>query len=138
MNTRPDSTLAGLAFQAHDARERERTAEREFARRKSESVRLASQRSPEDLGLELCSDCGWYRDPVPDAARESVSAFRDYLAATRARCMCTTDRCGRCDEPWSDVPTPWYYCTERRHLVRSGSFAVSMGHRARCRARDDG
>jgi len=131
----PDSTsdLETLALAAHRQKAEERLQARLAEDRRLEAELAARRKSPEKLGLEECSECGWWRSPLPDTARTSVGAFRTYLEMSRARCMCTTDRCLRCGEPMSsEVPTPSYYSTSRQVIVRSAGFVMGMAHAARC------
>lgn len=136
MNTHPTPDLARLTLDAHHATVREQQAESEASRRALRAQLDALRTPPEKLGLEECPECGWWRDPVPDDARRSIDAFRTYLATARARCLCTTDRCSRCDELYlPDCPTPLYYSRTEERILRSGSFVVGIAHGARCRGR---
>lgn len=132
----PSPSLAELALDAHRKRVEEAAREQAAADRARRAQAVARQRSPEDLGLERCPDCGWWRDPVPELAWTSASAFRAWQRSARAPCMCTTQRCLQCHEPIHlDRPTPAYYSPERKQIVRSGGFPMAMLHGKRCRAR---
>jgi hypothetical protein len=94
----------------------------------------AGKSAPQDLGLEPCPHCGWWRDPVPQPALTSEEAFRTYLAMARARCMCTTARCHRCHEPLlADRPVPWYFAPAWGRLQWSGGWVAGLAHEVRCR-----
>ncbi len=131
-DTPPFSTLTELAEAAFEA-------EREDDRREREALaRELSRPGPgaDELGLERCPDCGWWRDPVPEPSRRSVEAFRHWQRRAQAHCMCTSLRCLRCGETLHpDRPAPRYFSPERRAIIHSGGFAGSLAHAQRCTGR---
>lgn len=127
----PDS-LSQPTLRTYEAKIREyERAQAAKARREAEE-RASPERSPEAMGLEKCTECGWWRDPIPASALESVKAFEGYLSAAKARCRCTASRCPHCLEPFLDrVPTPRYYSEERRTIIHCSGLTTGFAHRAR-------
>ncbi len=129
----PHGTLADWSAAAHRVEAVRRREARAAAAAGRNRVDEAGRILPEDLGLERCPECHWWRDPVPAAAFAGVEAFRTYRTLARARCMCTTERCDRCGEPLlPDRPVPRYYAPERQQLHDSGGWWVAMAHEIRC------
>lgn len=88
---------------------------------------------PEELGLELCPECGLWRDPIPETALESPAAFATYQEMARARCLCTSNRCSRCGEvPQPGPPIPRWYDPEPGRIVSGGGVMRGWGHAMRC------
>lgn len=127
------ANLRARTMAAHQEEAQERRKARQEQERRVALEAASRRRAPEALGLEQCPDCGWWRDPVPVATLATPSAFRSYLAMARARCMCTTRRCFRCNGPiLEDRPVPSYYSPVSETILWSGGFAVAMSHEARC------
>lgn len=127
--------LESMVRRAHQTRVEDELRARAEASDERERMIAARRRSPIQLGLEECTECGWWRSPIPETALRSTDAFRTWQKMASARCMCTADRCVRCNEPMSlRVPTPFYYSDETGGIVRSGGMVLGMEHSSRCRA----
>lgn len=113
----------------------QQAAERQVERARRASELEARRRSPGELGLVQCPDCGWWREALPDEALLSPQALRNWLARARAFCMCTASRCGQCGERMLDhCPTPRYFSESRGVIVNCSGLTTGLAHAQRCSA----
>lgn len=133
MSTKHENSLADLGLAGHRHRLALEAEARERAQQEARA-QVPAPVPPGELGLECCPECGLWRDPIPETARESPAAFATYQQMARARCSCTSDRCPRCGEvPDPRVPIPRWYDPQRGAIVAGGGFMRAWAHATRCR-----